>query len=133
MAFIWSLIVQHPTVLVGVRPPGLISDVYIAPQGSAKRKAKSKGEELVEPSTPTLDLIDDAKERTLQTLSAAYGKNLRIAVEPDAVFAAITGSHIRVSASSPPRLLFSSSHSHPNSVQWCIQLCNSSLEDETKA
>ncbi|KAG1841331.1 hypothetical protein DFJ58DRAFT_845058 [Suillus subalutaceus] len=74
-AFVWSIVVQQPTVRVGTVPVGVSSEVYIAPQTSAKRKAAAKGEE--------------------------YGEDLRIAVDPETSFAAITGSHIRSSKLSP--------------------------------
>lgn len=94
--FVWSIILQQPTVRVGIIPEGAATEVYIAPQTSAKRKAKAKGEEHTEEIPPTLDIVADAKSRSLDDLKAEYGDNLRIAVDPDTSFAAITGSHIRV-------------------------------------
>ena len=47
-AFVWSLVVQQPSVRVGTLPPGSISEVYFAPQTSAKLKAAAKGEEVIE-------------------------------------------------------------------------------------
>lgn len=96
-AFVWSLIVQQPTVLVGTIPPGVSSEVWVAPQTSAKRKAKARGEDHVDTTPPKLDSVPAAKDATLDELQRLYGDRLRIAVEPDAIFAAITGSHIRVS------------------------------------
>lgn len=95
-AFVWSIVVQQPSVRVGTLPPGLISEVYIAPQTSAKRKAAAKGEELVEGVPPSLVLVEDARHRHLQDLKGEYGDNLRIAVDPETSFTAITGSHIKV-------------------------------------
>jgi transcription factor C subunit 3 len=95
-AFIWSLIVQQPSVRVGTIPEGLTAEVWIAPQTSKTRKAKERGEEPVEVKPPELDLIPDAKNRTLEFLKEEFGDRLRIAVEPNAIYAAITGSHIRV-------------------------------------
>lgn len=43
-----------------------------------------------------LELVSDARTRSLDDLKMQYGDDLRIAVEPEAIFAAITGSHIRV-------------------------------------
>lgn len=83
---------------VGTIPPGVTSEVYIAPQTSAKRKAKAKGEEHVETMPPELNPVSDAKNRTLEDLKREHGDNLRISIDPEAVYAAITGSHIRVSA-----------------------------------
>lgn len=98
--FVWSLIAQQPTVRVGTVPPGA-TEVYIAQQTSAKRKAQAKGEELVKAEdTPSLDVVEDASTRSLDDLSAEYGESLRIAVDPATSFAAITGSHLRVRFSS---------------------------------
>lgn len=93
----WSLVVQQPTVLVGTVPDGVTSEVWVAPQISARRKAKAKGEEHVVMLPPRLDIVLDAKTRSLDDLKTEYGDRLRIAAEPEATYAAITGSHIRVS------------------------------------
>lgn len=95
-AFVWSVVIQQPSVRVGTPPPGLISKVYIAPQTSAKRKAAEKGEEVTETVPSSLEFVEDARHRHLEDLQREYGDNLRIAVDPEASFAAITGSHIRV-------------------------------------
>lgn len=58
------------------------------------------GAEPVEVRPPELDLIPGAKIRTLESLNEEFGDRLRIAVEPTAIYTAITGSHIRVSFSS---------------------------------
>jgi len=97
-AFLWSIVVQQPAVRVGVVPPGTTSDVYVAPQTSAKRKAAAKGEGVVEDTPPVLQIIEDAREHTLEELKHRYGDDLRIAVDPETSFVAITGSHIRVRA-----------------------------------
>ncbi|KAH8835939.1 hypothetical protein DL96DRAFT_1576137 [Flagelloscypha sp. PMI_526] len=70
-AFVWSLVLQEPSVLVGTKPSGVVSEVWCAPQQKTLRKAKEEG----------------VKE---------YGDGLRISLQPDAIYAAITGSHIRV-------------------------------------
>lgn len=88
--------VQQPAVRVGTIPPGVTFKVWIAPQISAKRKAREKGEEHVETRPTELDLVPDAKNRTLEDLKQEYGDKLRIALDSDAIYAAITGSHIRV-------------------------------------
>lgn len=94
--FVWSLIVQQPTVRVGTVPPGA-TEVYIAQQTRAKRKAQAKGEEFVEAEdTPSLDVVEDASTRALDDLKVEYGESLRIAVDPATSFAAIIGSHLRV-------------------------------------
>ncbi|KAF9015475.1 hypothetical protein BDQ17DRAFT_1386204 [Cyathus striatus] len=99
--FVWSLVVQHPTVRVGLIPDILTSEVWIAPQISAKRKAKARGEEHVETKPPELEPVPNAKTRTLDDLTYEYGSKLRIALDPDAIYAAITGSHIRFAKLSP--------------------------------
>jgi oxalate---CoA ligase len=96
-AFVWSLVVQQPSVSIGLIPPGLTSEVWIAPQTSAKRKAKVLGVEHVETSPSKLDPITDPKSTPLDLLRQAYGERLRIAAEPESIFSAITGTHIRVS------------------------------------
>lgn len=95
-AFVWSIVVEQPTVRVGIVPAGTSSEVYIAPQTSAKRKAAAKGEVHVEEAPPSLTLVENARERSLEDLKAEYGEDIRIAVDPETSFAAITGSHIRV-------------------------------------
>ncbi|KAH7915130.1 hypothetical protein BJ138DRAFT_998508 [Hygrophoropsis aurantiaca] len=100
-AFVWSLVVQQPTVRVGTPPVGISSEVYIAPQTSARRKAAAKGEEHIEEAPPTLNLVPDARDKSLEALRAEYGDGLRIAVDPETSFVAITGSHIRPSKLSP--------------------------------
>jgi hypothetical protein len=98
-AFVWSLIVQHPTVQVGLKPSGVTSEVWVAPQASAKRKGKAEGEgeESANVSPSKLMPIPNAKGRPLADLAQQYGDDLRIAIEPQATHAAITGTHIRVS------------------------------------
>lgn len=95
-AFVWSLIAQQPTVRVGTIPPGGATEVFIAPQTSAKRKAAAKGEALLAEEAPVLNVVPNATARSLEDLKAEYGDNVRIAVDPATSFAAITGSHIRV-------------------------------------
>lgn len=92
------MIVQQPGVRVGTVPEGVSAEVYIAPQASAIRKAKAKGEEPAEESAPAtgLDIIQDATIRPLHDLKNEYGDRLRIAADPETTFAALTGSHIRV-------------------------------------
>ncbi|KAK0208398.1 hypothetical protein DFS33DRAFT_1303084 [Desarmillaria ectypa] len=100
-AFVWSLVVQQPNVLVGTKPTGVNSEVWIAPQTSAKRKASAKGESFVETRPAQLEIIADAKSHSLEDLINEYGDDLRIAVDPDSIYAAVTGSHIRFPKMSP--------------------------------
>ncbi|KAF9073871.1 hypothetical protein BDP27DRAFT_1318300 [Rhodocollybia butyracea] len=100
-AFVWSLVVQQPTVLVGTIPPGITSKVWIAPQVSAKRKASARGEEHVLTEPPALDLVPDAKSRPLADLQREYGDSLRLAGDRDSIYLAITGTHVRFPKMSP--------------------------------
>ncbi|KAJ3882381.1 hypothetical protein F5051DRAFT_500584 [Lentinula edodes] len=100
-AFVWSLVVQQPTVLVGTLPPTITSEVWIAPQVSAKRKANAKGEEHILTEPLVLNLLPDAKSRPLAELQREYGSTLRIAADRDSIYAAITGTHIRFPKMSP--------------------------------
>ena len=84
---------------VGTVPPGAATEVHVATQISVKRKAEAKGQEIVEGQVTTLDVVPDATNRSLDDLRTQYGDGLRIAVDPDTSFAAITGSHLRVSSS----------------------------------
>jgi transcription factor C subunit 3 len=97
--FIWSLVVQQPTILMGRLDPSIKSQVWIAPQVSAKRKAIARGEDRVGLCPPRLEPVPQPKTTPLEQLREAYGDRLRLAVDPDAIFAAVTGSHIRVSIS----------------------------------
>lgn len=131
-AFVWSVVVQQPSVRVGTLPPGLISEVYIAPQMSAKRKAAAKGEEVIEGVPPSLQLVEDARQRHLEDLTREYGDNLRIAVDPETSFAAITGSHIRVRAHaehSQLRLTWSQTPKLSPMVYSALQLITRGRED----
>lgn len=97
------MVVQQPEVRVGTAPEGA-PEVYIAPQHrSAARKSKGKGkanDAAEEDDSPELALqpIPDAASKSLNELRAEHGDALRIAVDPQRSFVAITGSHIRVYA-----------------------------------
>ena len=79
---------------VGLKPPDVTSEIWIAPQSSAKRKSKSEVQNIL-PSE--LIPISNAKTRPLIDLIQEHGDSLRIAIEPEAIYAAITGTHVRVS------------------------------------
>ncbi|KAI0768599.1 hypothetical protein BD413DRAFT_563329 [Trametes elegans] len=102
-AFVWSVIVQQPGVRVGTVPEGASTEVFIAPQASAIRKAKAKGGEPAEEPAPVaaLDVVEDATIRPLEDLKKQYGDRLRIAADPETIFVALTGSHIRPSKLTP--------------------------------
>ncbi|EKM60813.1 uncharacterized protein PHACADRAFT_179990 [Phanerochaete carnosa HHB-10118-sp] len=101
-AFVWSVVAQQPEVRVGIVPEGA-SEVYIAPQSSKKAKGKAKDGEGGGSATQEtfLHLIPDAAEKSLDELMAEHGNALRIAVDPDKSFIALTGSHIRPSKLTP--------------------------------
>ena len=98
-AFVWSVVVQHPEVRVGVAPEGGL-EVYIAPQAAkvVQRRQKGKATEEVEQNNEVaqLELVEDAALRSLDDLKQEYGDKLRIAVDPERSLVAITGSHIKV-------------------------------------
>jgi hypothetical protein len=93
-AFVWSLVVSQPTVRVGTVPDGITTEVYIAPQQSQKKKAKSAVDDTT--TVTLLALLPEAESTTLDDLQLKYGDTLRVAVHAETSFAAITGSHIRV-------------------------------------
>jgi hypothetical protein len=92
--YVWSLLVQQSTVIVGILPEGNTREVWIAPQVSAKRKATAQQSDLMPP--PKLEPIPECKDTSLNVLKEKYGGRLRIAAKPDVIFSAITGSHLRV-------------------------------------
>ena len=97
--YVWSLLVGQPTVRVGTVPDGATTEVYVAPQQSQKKKSKEKEDEGCDTSSPSvasLTLLPDARLKPLDDLQLQYGDTLRVAVNAETSFAAITGSHIRV-------------------------------------
>jgi hypothetical protein len=80
--------------------------VYIAPKRSQAKKKKrnadeEEGEEDEDPDhfRTRLELIDEDEKlnSSLDQLKGKHGDKLRVAVDHDTSFVAITGSHIRVS------------------------------------
>lgn len=110
-AFVWSVVAQQPEVRVGTVPEGA-SEVYVAPKAStaSANKSKSKSKTDASGEGPSLQaslyLIPDAASSSLDELQADYGDALRIAVDPERSFVAITGSHIRVLSSFWPTLIY---------------------------
>ncbi|KAJ3819828.1 hypothetical protein F5880DRAFT_1036619 [Lentinula raphanica] len=84
--FVWSLVVQQPSVLVGTIPANVTYEVWIAPQISAKRKASARGEECTEVAPPALNLVPNAKSRPLAELQREHGDSLRIAGDRDSIY-----------------------------------------------
>jgi len=96
-AFVWSLVVCQPTVHVGIVPDGTATEVFIPPPQSQKKKSKEKdGGANTSSPVASLSLLPDARSKTLDDLQLQYGETLRVAVDAETSFAAITGSHIRV-------------------------------------
>ncbi|TDL28869.1 hypothetical protein BD410DRAFT_738661 [Rickenella mellea] len=100
-SFVWSIISQQPAVRIGIPPPGQNNEVYVPLQAKAAKKAKDAGTDQQVPTAMTLQVIPEARVSSLEDLSAKYGDRLRIAVDPETSFAAITGSHVRPSKLSP--------------------------------
>ncbi|CAL1696293.1 unnamed protein product [Somion occarium] len=94
-AFVWSVVVQQPNVRVGIVPPDVDWEVYIAPQPSTKRKGKGQTEGEEDGQPVSLQVIPDAAIKPLEELVRQYGNTLRIAVDPETSFVAISGSHAR--------------------------------------
>lgn len=84
-------------MVIGLKDPKIRSEVWIAPQNIDKRKAKAHGGDLPAERSATLQPIPQPKTTPLETLQTLHGDKLRIALEPNAIVATITGSHIRVS------------------------------------
>ena len=97
-AFVWSVVAQQPEVRIGTILQGA-PERHIVTQLSKPNKSKKKNDK--EEATPyPLDIIPDAALKSLDELNAEYGDTLRIAVNPERSFVALTGSHIRVYAPS---------------------------------
>lgn len=92
LAFIWRLLRQQPSIQIKLIKETSL-EVYIAPQKSKKAKADKDTSEST-PDTGT-ELIEEAKTLSLNELLQTYGNGLRIAVDPETCFRALTGSHIR--------------------------------------
>lgn len=87
-AYVFSLIVKHPSIVIGTVPDGT-PPVWIAPPPHKKGQAPP-------PPPVSLNVISDAKEKLMRELEEAYGTQLRIAADKVACFVALTGSHNRV-------------------------------------
>ena len=90
-SFVWKTLSRIPYVKVGLLPDGQHTDVYVPPQ-----PRKKDGEARGSGALRGLEDIPDASSVEPHH-SGAYGGRLRIAVDSDRCFVAITGSHTRVS------------------------------------
>ena len=96
-AFAWSIILQEPSVYVGVLPPGNRSEVYVAPPPRASKKNPGKAGEFTDPDrVATLEPVEDGKSRALEQLKQSYGERLRIAVDSEVLRITLAGPHARV-------------------------------------
>ncbi|KAH8120510.1 hypothetical protein DFH11DRAFT_1685786 [Phellopilus nigrolimitatus] len=102
-AFVWSLIAQQPSVRVGMVPLGQSSEVYIPPQPRAGKKSKAAQDNGQQNSLTAvrLELIPESSASSLDELFRMYGERLRIAVDPETCFVAITGSHAKPAKLTP--------------------------------
>ena len=102
--FVWSLLVQHTSIRIGLSPEEQSSSVYFPPLPRAKKPGNSSG-----PDGKTgllgLEPDSDATIHSLQELVDRYGERLRVAVDSATCFEAVTGHHTRVRSSSHLRLL----------------------------
>jgi len=97
-AFAWSIILQEPSVYVGVLPPGNRSEVYVAPPPRASKKDPSKvGEATDADQVATLELVEDGKSQSLERLRQSYGERLRVAVDREVLRVTLAGPHAKVS------------------------------------
>lgn len=95
--FIWSTIVLQPTVRVGKAPTGRSTDVYIPAQPRVGKRAKnSKQDGAAEEEAVKLEIIPDGRTLPLQELVDKHGNSLRVAVDTETCYVALTGSHARV-------------------------------------
>ena len=124
-AFVWSVVVQQPSVIVGVVPDGVQTEVFIAPQPSQKRKAKERGEDEQPVLATQLEIIVDAQARPLRELRDTHGNRLRIATDAETTFSAVTGSHIRVRKNSASIIqTLTRTGSPQSSLRWSTRFCS---------
>ncbi|EJU05245.1 hypothetical protein DACRYDRAFT_113419 [Dacryopinax primogenitus] len=103
-ALVWTYIVQHPSVRVGFRPPSVTEDVFIADDIDRSRSKATRRQRYVnqgnrlahEEGTSLPGLIslrpEEVEDSNLDQLLEKYGQDLRVAVDPEHCFQAITGS-----------------------------------------
>ena len=102
----WSIILQEPSVYVGILPPGNRSEVYVAPPPRASKKDPDKaGEATDADQVATLELVEDGKLQTPDQLKLLYGERLRIAVDSGVLRATLAGPHAKVCPERSPRCI----------------------------
>ena len=95
-AFVWAIIVLQPSVRVGLLPEGTYAEVYVPTQPRGTKGSVTKQEDVPN-NKLTLELVHESEKINIALLSEKYGKRLRVAVDPETCFVAITGSHAKVS------------------------------------
>ena len=96
-AFAWSVVLQEPSVYVGVLPPGNHSEVYVAPPPRVGKKGPGKpGESVDADRVASLEPVEGSKSRTLEQLRGLYEERLRIAVDIGVLRVTLAGPHARV-------------------------------------
>ncbi|KAL5534526.1 hypothetical protein ACEPAG_989 [Sanghuangporus baumii] len=101
--FVWSLVAQHTSVRIGLLPLGETADIYIPPQPRVSKKGKNGQDDVQKDGSTTgaLDLIPNASHFPLHELVRIYGDRLRITLDSETCFEAVTGSHARPAKLTP--------------------------------
>ncbi|KLO19987.1 hypothetical protein SCHPADRAFT_816815 [Schizopora paradoxa] len=100
-AFVWSVLVQHPSVTVGTTSSNA-TGINFPPQTRRKgRKAKDDEDAPQDESVAQLDEVENGRTRSLDDLVEEFGDAVRIAVEPKTCLVFLTGSHARSSKLTP--------------------------------
>jgi len=96
-AFAWSIILQEPSVYVGVLPPGDHSEVYVAPPPRVSKKDPGKARETTDAGqVASLEPVEDSESQSLEQLRQLYGERLRIAVDGQVLRTTLAGPYARV-------------------------------------
>lgn len=95
-AFTWAIILQEPSVYVGILPPGDHSEVYVAPQPRGSKKDTKTRETADADQVASLEPVENSKTQTLEKLKQTYGERLRIAVDSGVSRTTLAGPHAKV-------------------------------------
>ena len=116
-AFAWSIILQEPSVYVGVLPPGNRSEVYVAPPPRTSKKDPTKtGEATDADQVATLERVEDGKSQALELLKRSFGERLRIAVDREDLRVTLAGPHARVCPEQFPLVSTADTFIVPNAI-----------------
>ncbi|VDB93398.1 unnamed protein product [Peniophora sp. CBMAI 1063] len=97
-AFLWTVLVSQPSVRVGTVPLEAIgTEVWVAPQPKKKKDRTTTPVDVEDKDKDEVKLKVVDKTKQLRELEEMYGDGggLRVAVDPETIFVALTGSHIR--------------------------------------